>query len=81
MVAHFLKKTAVEVEHTMTWVDLQALIEQWKYEPPVEWLMARYFEIEERPQEAEMMSDEDAEAMFAGMFASAAASGMAVYGN
>lgn len=75
MVGHFLNKTGREIEITMTWPDLQALIEHWKYEPPVPWLLARYFEIDERDAIAPEMSTEEAFTQFKMMGAAMSAAG------
>lgn len=68
MIGHFINKTGFEVKTTMTWPDLQALIEHWRYEPPVPWLLARYFEYDERPVEAHEMEQEEAADLFSFMF-------------
>lgn len=77
MIAHFLGKTPLEVATTMTWPEVQALVEHWKYEPPLPVMIARYFEIEEREVESGEMGTTEAENLFRGMFAAVAAGGKA----
>jgi hypothetical protein len=61
----------------VTWPEFQATWAVWKYEPPIAWVIARYFEVPVRevvvPEDA--MSTDQAVSLFNNLFSAFSADG------